>query len=752
LQEIHFGFENTIVQTVENDSEKYFSTAEMNFLAVVLRNLTILQLIVSAITSVQSPPAFEADNFLSREIAAFYFQQGLELSDKDVGESASALQKSFSLFPNVYTLDFIFQQMDLVGKKGQVFDWMREHSEVLDELNRLHNKIVEARQETSALNYDRAISMYNELLSRYPDFPELVFLKGLNSEKLGRLEEAAELLLHATRLNPIHVRALLALGTIHQKYGDYEDCFEYYEKGSRIYELYLETIPGVLIIHDDYMKIRSNLFLAYFQKGALKEAFQLAKEYQKYLQSNYEKIILFKESQQSPDYDLNNLLLSDDGKEIMLSNHSNQPSKELASISMGLSFLEISLHGILSNFLVIQRSSLHFQDWELSYTKILHQTLNYINLVKREYGPLLPFDSLLIPITMTERLIVANSLANNYYQTLSFNKDTTMRKPLVNASEYILFYESLLFLPSTVDQRPRIEMPLRRENSVYCSPVRIGFISYDFNDHPTSHLIEGFFQLIHSFRKQEELDRQSHNESSSSGCPFYSKMEISIFFYGKKDDSSYYHLFRNLTDHYYDISLFSYEEISRLFRFLQIQVLYEMQIHTLGNRMQIVSDLYHQQRYLSMNTEDGSLSYNSNGIIIINYLVYPGSSGSYFYDYIYCDQYVIPIERSAVEYSEKLMIIPNTYQISYYSEDLSKNTTRLFFENFLFSVFHSLKSSPVKDDDDLQTIGLQTMKFYQFHLRKVNNLPLQPDAIVFCNFNKIDKIDPVSFQIWINVS
>jgi predicted O-linked N-acetylglucosamine transferase (SPINDLY family) len=29
---------------------------------------------------------------------------------------------------------------------------------------------------------------------------------------------------------------------------------------------------------------------------------------------------------------------------------------------------------------------------------------------------------------------------------------------------------------------------------------------------------------------------------------------------------------------------------------------------------------------------------------------------------------------------------------------------------------------------------------------------LDEDAIVFCNFNKIDKIDPLSFRIWMNVS
>lgn len=36
-------------------------------------------------------------------------------------------------------------------------------------------------------------------------------------------------------------------------------------------------------------------------------------------------------------------------------------------------------------------------------------------------------------------------------------------------------------------------------------------------------------------------------------------------------------------------------------------------------------------------------------------------------------------------------------------------------------------------------------------LHRANNLPVDLNATIFCNFNKIDKIEPVTFATWMNV-
>lgn len=53
--------------------------------------------------------------------------------------------------------------------------------------------------------------------------------------------------------------------------------------------------------------------------------------------------------------------------------------------------------------------------------------------------------------------------------------------------------------------------------------------------------------------------------------------------------------------------------------------------------------------------------------LVVNYLVYPGTSGAKFYDYIVADSYVVPCEHS-LYYSERLLLLSATYQISTYAE------------------------------------------------------------------------------------
>jgi len=92
----------------------------------------------------------------------------------------------------------------------------------------------------------------------------------------------------------------------------------------------------------------------------------------------------------------------------------------------------------------------------------------------------------------------------------------------------------------------------------------------------------------------------------------------------------------------------------------------------------------------------------------INFLGYPGTSGSKLLDYIVADRVIIP-EKSQKYYTEKVIYLPDTYQAN-------EDTKKISNKNF------------TKDD-----FGLPDDKF------------------IFCSFNSNHKINPKIFSLWMNI-
>ena len=107
--------------------------------------------------------------------------------------------------------------------------------------------------------------------------------------------------------------------------------------------------------------------------------------------------------------------------------------------------------------------------------------------------------------------------------------------------------------------------------------------------------------------------------------------------------------------------------------------------------------------------------------IQVSYLVYPGTSGAEFIDSLVADSIVVPAEHARA-FSEKLIILPPSYQISYYER------------------YKNLEDAPMVSNS-----GLKAM------IRTQNDLPTDPQAKILCNFNKVEKIDPTTFQLWMQI-
>jgi predicted O-linked N-acetylglucosamine transferase (SPINDLY family) len=53
----------------------------------------------------------------------------------------------------------------------------------------------------------------------------------------------------------------------------------------------------------------------------------------------------------------------------------------------------------------------------------------------------------------------------------------------------------------------------------------------------------------------------------------------------------------------------------------------------------------------------------------VNYLIYPGTSGASFMDYVVGDKWVTPPEHQS-HFVEKMALLPNCYQINVYGRHL----------------------------------------------------------------------------------
>ena len=195
--------------------------------------------------------------------------------------------------------------------------------------------------------------------------------------------------------------------------------------------------------------------------------------------------------------------------------------------------------------------------------------------------------------------------------------------------------------------------------------IRIGYYSGDFRNHATSFLMANLFEL--------------HDKS---------KFELIGFSFGPEKKDEMYNRLSAAFDQFIDIKLKSNDEIVKLSRELKIDIAIDLMTFTQYHRFEIFT--------------------KRCAPIQINYLVYPGTSGANCIDYIIADKTLIP-EKNQKYYSEKIIYLPDTYQVN---DSKKKISDKVFTRNEL-------------------------------------NLP--KDSFVFCCFNHSSKINPEIFNIWMNL-
>lgn len=214
-------------------------------------------------------------------------------------------------------------------------------------------------------------------------------------------------------------------------------------------------------------------------------------------------------------------------------------------------------------------------------------------------------------------------------------------------------------------KKEKIVFKQDKRGMVHNKKIRIGYLSSDFHDHATVHLISGLLKI--------------HDRS---------KFEIVAYSHGVFDDTNYRKNIVSSVDVFRDISGTSDKEAAIIIYKDVIDILVDLKGYTNGNRLGILA--------------------LKPAPIQVTWLGFPGTTGLSSIDYIIADKIVIP-EDEKKYYSEKVLYMPNSYQVNNNKQEISK------------------------------------IKF----TRKNSNLP--KDGFIFGSFNQAYKITPETFKVWMNI-
>ena len=195
--------------------------------------------------------------------------------------------------------------------------------------------------------------------------------------------------------------------------------------------------------------------------------------------------------------------------------------------------------------------------------------------------------------------------------------------------------------------------------------IRIGYYSADFYNHPMS------FLLVHLFELYDK-----------------SNFEIYGFSLENRENDDMRKRISKTFDKFVDVSLKTDIEIAKISREFNIDIAIDLMGFTRGNKFQIFIERC--------------------APIQASYLGFPGTTGSNDIDYIFADKTLIP-KTSQKHYTEKIIYLPNTYQVN----DSTKKISKKFFTR--------------------------------------EELGLPKDAFIFCCFNKNYKILPNVYDIWMRL-
>ncbi len=233
--------------------------------------------------------------------------------------------------------------------------------------------------------------------------------------------------------------------------------------------------------------------------------------------------------------------------------------------------------------------------------------------------------------------------------------------------------------------------------------IRIGYLSSDFHQHATAHLMAELF---------EHHDRD--------------RFEVIAYSYGEHDDSAMRARLERTFDCFVDIRHLSHREAAERVRSDRIGILIDLKGYTHHARPQIAA--------------------YRPAAIQVSYLGYPATTGASFIDYIIADEFVVPVDQQEF-FSEKVVYLPGCYQVNDRKREIALNAASrqecgLPAKGFVFCSFNNAyKITPSFFDIWMRLLKavpgsvlwlLETHRLVKRNLRlEAERRGVDPDRLVF---------------------
>ncbi|XP_072390570.1 UDP-N-acetylglucosamine--peptide N-acetylglucosaminyltransferase 110 kDa subunit isoform X2 [Diabrotica undecimpunctata] len=578
---------------------------------------------------------------------------------------------------------------------------------------------------------DLAIDTYRRAIELQPNFPDAYCNLANALKEKGQVSEAEECYNTALRLCPSHADSLNNLANIKREQG-------YIEEATRLYLKALEVFPEFAAAH-------SNLASVLQQQGKLNEALM-----------HYKEAIRIQPTFADAYSNMGNTLkeMQDVSGALQCYTRAIQINPAFADAHSNLA----SIHkdsGNIPEAIQSYRTALKLKpDFPDAYCNLAHclqivcdwtdydsRMKKLVNIVadqleKNRLPSVHPHHSMLYPLSHEFRKAIAARHANLCLEKIN-----------------VLHKFPYKFTPELK------------------SRLRIGYVSSDFGNHPTSHLMQ-----------------------SIPGMHDKSKVEIFCYALSQDDGTTFRSKISREAEHFIDLSSLSCngKAADRIYSD-NIHVLVNMNGYTKGARNEIFA--------------------LRPAPIQVMWLGYPGTSGASFMDYLITDEITSPIEV-ADQYSEKLAYMPYTYFVGDHKQMFPHLKERLIVSDKTgqnladnVAIINATDLSPLVENTDIKEIKeiIKAAKPVEISL-KVAELPtttpienmiasgqiqtslngvvvqnglattqtnnkaatgeevpqnivittrqqygLPDDAVVYCNFNQLYKIDPVTLHMWVNI-
>lgn len=417
---------------------------------------------------------------------------------------------------------------------------------------------------------EQAIALYDRVIRLHPHFVEAYNNKGLDLRKLGKYEESICVFRKALEIRPDFVEAYQNLGSSLNALKSYEDAIVSFSNALRLrpdYSDALTSIAAALIGLRRYHEAEQALSVA-IKRNPLD-----AKAY-----CNLG--ILFTEFKKYPE------ALSAYNTALAINSGCAETYENLAILHSHLRD-HVECIGAYHKALLLDPTSIRLKNSLLNTQMKICDWSDYHSSVgssfsinSKEPESATPFMLLGLPSSLSAQQICAKSYAKS--AVISFPPKSPLQAP---------------------------------------SPkIKIAYLSADYYNHATMHLMAQLFEL--------------HDRS---------RFEVIGISYGRSSQDEMRNRVAMAFDQFIETADKSDREIAEMLRGMDVDIAIDLKGHTQDSRL-------------------GILAYRP-APVQVHYLGYPGTLGADFIDYLIADSTLIP-ESHQEYYTEKIIYLPDTYQVN----------------------------------------------------------------------------------------